>query len=312
MGCGASAGGKYETEKHAWAEKDLHQPSILQGKRGADLTVGTGTGQLSHKAGSQVAPSESEIVRGAPRSYRAGNHHQSPLDSSLRSGGFVDPNGQHASLGTSQSSSAKHATLHQESTLQQQQSPPLHQESGAWEVQEFDGSKAGLDITGPVQHVDTGPTEEVFAAYNFFFEHIGLRKGWRTAPFRREDVQAHFWAAAEVVMDIRTWLDAQRGETGVVLRQVEGSAMNFLWGWNPDNPPASSDQAREDFFRGLVFATLSDGNGLVEGLEPSLVESFVDRHPFIGRATTTCEDACVLEASSETIVASAATAIGCH
>merc|ERR1712107_22379 len=113
----------------------------------------------------------------------------------------------------------------------------MHPELGAWEVQEFDGSRGGSDSPGPAQHVDTGPTEEIFDAYNFFFEHIGLRKGWRTAPFRREDVQAPFWAAAEVVVDVRGWLDAQRGGTEIVLRQVEGSAMNFLWGWNPDKPP---------------------------------------------------------------------------
>mmetsp|Transcript_2008 Transcript_2008/g.4458 ORF Transcript_2008/g.4458 Transcript_2008/m.4458 type:complete len:188 (-) Transcript_2008:178-741(-) len=61
---------------------------------------------------------------------------------------------------------------------------------------------------------------EIFAAYNFFFEHIGLRKGWRTAPFEREEVQAPFRAAAEVVVVVRAKLDAERGGM-LVLRQVE-------------------------------------------------------------------------------------------
>jgi len=303
MGCGASAGGRYDTDSNAWAEKNLHQPLVLQGKRSGDLTMGIGAGQLSHKASNQVVPPEFEVARGAPRSYRSANQQQSSLDRSLPIGGIVC-HGQNA--GTSQSSSAEP----QESALQHQ-IPPLHLESAAWEVQEFDGSRGGFDSPGPLQHVDTGHTEEIFDAYNFFFEHIGLRKGWRTAPFRRDDVQAPFWAAAEVVVDVRAWLDAQRGATGVVLRQVEGSAMNFLWGWSPDKPPASSDQAREVFFRGLVFATLSDGNGLVEGLQPSLVESYVSRHPFIGRATTTCEDAYALEAATDAC-ADTAPAVACN
>lgn len=121
---------------------------------------------------------------------------------------------------------------------------------------------------------------EILAAYNFFFEHIGLRKGWRTAPFGREEVQAPFLAAAEVVAVVRQRLD-QEGTGGLVLRQLEGSAMNFLWGWSPGRPPGASSEAREDFFRGLVFATLSDGRGLVEGLDTETVEYYVCSHPLL-------------------------------
>jgi len=121
---------------------------------------------------------------------------------------------------------------------------------------------------------------EILAAYNFFFEHIGLRKGWRTAPFQFAEVQAPFQAAAEVVVVVRARLDAERGGM-LVLRQVEGSAMNFLWSWSPSRPPGSSHKALEDFFRGLVFATLSDGRGLVEGLDSTTVESYVCRHPLL-------------------------------
>jgi len=121
---------------------------------------------------------------------------------------------------------------------------------------------------------------EILAAYNFFFEHIGLRKGWRTAPFRKEEVQAPFQAAAEVVTIVRARLDEQKGG-GVILRQLEGSAMNFLWGWSPECRPSSCGEALEEFFRGLVFATLSDGNGLVEGLDTETVEHYINRHPII-------------------------------
>lgn len=121
---------------------------------------------------------------------------------------------------------------------------------------------------------------EILAAYNFFFEHIGIRKGWRKAPFEFDEVQAPFRAAAEVVVVVRARLDAERGGE-IVLRQVEGSAMNFLWGWSPSRPPGTSYKALGEFFRGLVFATLSDGRGLVEGLDPTTVESYVCRHPLL-------------------------------
>lgn len=129
---------------------------------------------------------------------------------------------------------------------------------------------------GWIQH----KAAEVLAAYNYFFEHIGLRKGWRTAPFGKEEVQAPFQAAAEVVTVVRARLDEQKGG-GVVLRQVEGSAMSFLWGWSPERSPGSCGEALEEFFRGLVFATLSDGRGLVEGLDANTVEHYVSSHPII-------------------------------
>jgi len=128
---------------------------------------------------------------------------------------------------------------------------------------------------------------EILAAYNFFFEHIGLRKGWRTAPFQKEEVQAPFQAAAEVVTVVRARLDEQT-DRGIVLRQLEGSSMSFLWGWSPGRPPGSSHEALEDFFRGLVFATLSDGKGLVEGLDTDFVEYYVSRHPIIANGRGGC------------------------
>jgi len=174
--------------------------------------------------------------------------------------------------------------------------PLLHEVPGRTtprlEVQDFDASRGAEDPAASWDWCDASwwstraewisqRSSEILAAYNFFFEHIGLRKGWRTAPFQQDEVQAPFLAAAEVVVLVRAKLDAERGGV-LVLRQVEGSAMNFLWGWNPSRPPGASDQALEDFFRGLVFATLSDGRGLVEGLDPTTVESYVCRHPLLG------------------------------
>lgn len=125
---------------------------------------------------------------------------------------------------------------------------------------------------------------EILGSYNAFFEHIGLRKGWRTAPFDRDEVQAPFLAAAEVVTLVRAKLDGE-GSGGMVLRQLEGSSMNFLWGWSPDKRPGSSPAALEEFFRGLVFATLSDARGLVEGLRTETVEYYVSCHPLLAAGT---------------------------
>lgn len=129
---------------------------------------------------------------------------------------------------------------------------------------------------------------EVYNAYYGFFNHIGLRKGWRTAPFEEEEVQVPFWTAAQTVALVREELDRLRGD-GVILRQVDGSAMNFLWSWNPDRrlsfePSVGHGDTVREFVSGLVFATLSDGHGLVEGLQKGTVEVYVDCHPLWRRA----------------------------
>eukprot|EP00929_Paragymnodinium_shiwhaense_P023430 TRINITY_DN14662_c0_g1_i1.p1 TRINITY_DN14662_c0_g1~~TRINITY_DN14662_c0_g1_i1.p1 ORF type:complete len:285 (-),score=81.91 TRINITY_DN14662_c0_g1_i1:287-1141(-) len=120
---------------------------------------------------------------------------------------------------------------------------------------------------------------EMLEAYNSFFEHIGIRKGWRTPPFSKEEVQIPFWAASEVVVNVRQWLD--ENSDGMVLRQLEGSSMNFLWGWAPGKCPVGSQAVFEEFFRGLVEATLSDGHGLVEGLDKATVDYYVSCHSLL-------------------------------
>eukprot|EP00435_Cladocopium_sp_Y103_P044512 s912_g12.t1 len=125
-------------------------------------------------------------------------------------------------------------------------------------------------------------SHEILAAYNFFFEHIGIRKGWRTPPFKREDVQGPFMAAAEVVAVVRHRID-EMGQ-GMVLRQLEGSSHDFLWGWSPEKAPNQADHL-PDFFRGLVFATMSDANGLVEGLDDATLDYYVQSHPILESST---------------------------
>lgn len=140
---------------------------------------------------------------------------------------------------------------------------------------------------------------EIVEAYNYFFEHITLRKGWRVAPFRREDVQAPFQAAAEVVTVVRARLDEQK--PGFVLRQLEGSAMDYFWGWSPDRPPSCSQKVLVEFFRGLVFATLSDARGLVEGLDTLTIEHYVSRHPILqNQFGESAEDTAATAAADDT------------
>lgn len=125
-------------------------------------------------------------------------------------------------------------------------------------------------------------SHEILAAYNFFFEHIGIRKGWRTPPFKREDVQGPFMAAAEVVAVVRHRID-EMGQ-GMVPRQLEGSSHDFLWGWSPEKAPSQAPHL-PDFFRGLVFATMSDANGLVEGLDDATLDYYVQSHPILESST---------------------------
>lgn len=125
--------------------------------------------------------------------------------------------------------------------------------------------------------------KEVYDAYYGFFNHIGLRKGWRQAPFDEDEVNVPFWTAAQAVALLRAELDRKRGD-GIILRQVDGSAMSFLWSWSPDRrlsfePTAGCDDTVREFVSGLVFATLSDGHGLVEGLQSGTVEIYVECHP---------------------------------
>eukprot|EP00927_Polykrikos_kofoidii_P032008 TRINITY_DN27397_c0_g1_i1.p2 TRINITY_DN27397_c0_g1~~TRINITY_DN27397_c0_g1_i1.p2 ORF type:complete len:236 (+),score=42.78 TRINITY_DN27397_c0_g1_i1:140-847(+) len=129
---------------------------------------------------------------------------------------------------------------------------------------------------------------ETLDAYNFFFEHIGIRKGWRTPPFQKEEVQVPFWAAAWVVSSVRSRLD-EASDGGVVLRQLEGSAMDFMWGWPPGRQLSEQENAQE-FYHDLVFATLSDARGLVEGLDKDTVEQYVQSYTLPSVAPQTIGD----------------------
>jgi len=119
----------------------------------------------------------------------------------------------------------------------------------------------------------------VMAGYNGFFDHIGIRKGWRVAPLQQEEVQRAFQISSEIVALLRADLDRARGG-GFIMRQLEGSAMDFLWGW-PVGRQLVTKEIFEEFMSGLVSATLSDGNGLVEGLDSRTVYQYMYSHPLL-------------------------------
>ena len=80
---------------------------------------------------------------------------------------------------------------------------------------------------------------------------------------------------------VRLYLDT--ANDGIKLRQVDGSAQEYLWGLN-GNPGVYLEGQNYTYvyesLKGLVHATLKDAHGYVEGVRGPLVEGFIDAHPF--------------------------------
>jgi hypothetical protein len=108
-----------------------------------------------------------------------------------------------------------------------------------------------------------------------------VKRGWRKLPFTEPDLRKLLEVASETVALLRLHLDSTT--TGIKLRQVDGSAQEFLWGVD-QNPGIYLDGQNytyvHDTLRGVVHATLKDAHGYVEGVDQLLVERFVDAHPF--------------------------------
>lgn len=119
--------------------------------------------------------------------------------------------------------------------------------------------------------------DNIFSSYNDFFNHIGIRKGWRVPPVAAEDVQNAFKIAAEVVALVRADRDEARGG-GFIMRQVGGSSADFLWQWPAGAPPEGDRRTLAGFVEGLVLATLSDAHGLLEGLDQQTVKLYARSH----------------------------------
>lgn len=59
----------------------------------------------------------------------------------------------------------------------------------------------------PNRTVMVKKVQQVLTAYLAFFDHIALRKGWRTVPFAAAEVQPLFGVAAQVVVLLRERID---------------------------------------------------------------------------------------------------------
>jgi hypothetical protein len=130
-------------------------------------------------------------------------------------------------------------------------------------------------------------TAKLAKGYGEFFNHISLRKEWRTVPFALPDVQSFFSAAAAIVIGLRGELDA--ATPGVVkLRMLDGSAKEYLWGVESNPNPAEHTPAEnQTFVSELVHATMKDANGYVEELTKERVDGAVATHggrswPWVG------------------------------
>jgi len=124
--------------------------------------------------------------------------------------------------------------------------------------------------------------QSVFGAYNGFFDDIRLRKNWKEVPFTMEDMKIIFTVAAQVVAVLRARLDVKR--VGISLRKMDGQAPDFLWGLEKNPNPMVEGQDRSFVamtLAGLIKATMSDGNGFVEGMDEPTVMSFVRVHPWV-------------------------------
>ena len=117
----------------------------------------------------------------------------------------------------------------------------------------------------------------VAKGYAQFFDHMLIRKQWRTVPFELADLESFFSSAAVIVAGLRGELDI--ASPGMKVRKVDGSADEFLWSVkanpNPKEHTAAENQA---FVSALVHETMKDSNGYVEGLTEATVEAAIKTH----------------------------------
>lgn len=127
-------------------------------------------------------------------------------------------------------------------------------------------------------------SQDLWAAYDGVFELMVVRKGWREVPFDRYGSRGPFNVAAEVVVLVRESLDLRRGG-GFLLRQLEGSSMDFLWGWDKERPLGELETDYE-FTKGVISATFKDAHGYVEGLQEPELMWWTSLHPAFREAAS--------------------------
>eukprot|EP00296_Roombia_truncata_P000048 JP435706.1.p1 GENE.JP435706.1~~JP435706.1.p1 ORF type:complete len:575 (-),score=77.33 JP435706.1:149-1873(-) len=121
----------------------------------------------------------------------------------------------------------------------------------------------------------------VVGAYLDIFNHIAVRNGWRRLAFAAPDVLPLLETAARVVVRVRTELD--KANPGLRVRQLDGSAREYLFSLSSNPNPALEGQDPEYVnlvVRNVVHYTFRDANGYVEGLSEASLDEFIrtDEH----------------------------------
>lgn len=283
MGCGASAAGgatvargasarSVPSSSESWA---WQRPTALQPARGNTCSVDASV-MLSEVESANLAPPEI-VVWGCADNTQGAQH--DVAEDVVRQGADGEHHRRRSTLSVcadvqrrpSNASSLANSGVDSEHRRFGRMTTPS--DSPSW------ASSAGL--SDDVAHTMYSRTTEIVEAYNGFWGHVSLRTGWRQAPFTYEEVQAPFFHAGYMVATIRARLGA--GASAGTRRPIDGAAQAFLWGWPRECSPGSSQENFRNFVRGLVFATLTDGNGLIDGLNSEDVNRHVSSQ-FFGRS----------------------------
>jgi hypothetical protein len=127
-------------------------------------------------------------------------------------------------------------------------------------------SLESLDLLVPLEKLTKKQRIAVYEqidAYDSFWDHIKFRKGWAevcTATvtcvtgqpfFTKEEASVALAKVAEIVVRIRTELDAHEG--GLKLRQLEGTTKEYLWQMQEEKRRPSDSET--EFTKGMVHAT---------------------------------------------------------
>jgi len=94
-----------------------------------------------------------------------------------------------------------------------------------------------------------------------------------------------FRVCAEVCSVLRARLDVKR--IGISIRKLDGQTPEFLWGLKKNPNPSLPGQDKEfvrEVICGIVNATMSDGNGFVEGMDEETTTNFIKVHPWVSQS----------------------------
>jgi HSP20 family molecular chaperone IbpA len=109
-------------------------------------------------------------------------------------------------------------------------------------------------------------------AYGSFWNNVTFTKQWDLFPFTRDEVEDLLTMASEIVVRIRSHLDARSVNLGPKLRMLDGCAREFFFAYDERNHP---QQNPRKFVRDLVHATFHDAASYVEELAGDELDVYV-------------------------------------